>query len=395
MRTPVLRPDPPFPVPASPVIRDDVPLGAIVPEQWDALAGGHPFLRHAFLQALHETGCASPSSGWTPRYVTAWDAGRLAGAIPLYAKAHSYGEYVFDWAWADAYRRHGMRYYPKLVAAVPFTPVTGPRLLGRDAATRRALLDAALAAVADGSHSSLHVLFATDAEARALDAAGMIARRSVQFHWTNAGWRDFGDFLAAFSHDKRKKIRQDRRKLAERGVAFERRRGSELGPADWAFFYRCYEATYRAHRSTPYLTLECFERIGAALGDDVLMVTGSRDGRPLCAALDVTDGTTMWGRYWGAIDYVPGLHFEACYYQAIEHCLAHGISRFEGGAQGVHKLARGLEPVATCSAHAVGDRGFSVAIADYCARERADVLRTVDELAESSPYKSMAATDDA
>ena len=395
MRAPVLRPAPPYPVPASPVIRDDVPLGAIVPGEWDALAGGHPFLRHAFLQALHETGCASPAAGWTPRYVTAWEAGRLAGAIPLYAKAHSYGEYVFDWGWADAYRRHGMRYYPKLVAAIPFTPVTGPRLLGRDAATRRALLDAALARVADGSHSSLHILFAPEAEARELDAAGLIARRSVQFHWTNAGWRDFDDFLAAFSHDKRKKIRQDRRQLAERGVAFERRRGSELGAADWAFFYRCYESTYRAHRSTPYLTLECFERIGAALGDDVLMVTGSRDGRPLCAALDVSDGTTMWGRYWGATDYVPGLHFEACYYQAIEHCIAHGIARFEGGAQGVHKLARGLAPVATYSAHASGDRGFASAIADYCARERADVLRTVDELGESSPYKSMTMPDDA
>ncbi len=226
MRAPVPRPAPPLPVPVSPVIRDDVPLGAIAPGDWDALAAGHPFLRHAFLQALHETGCASPSAGWTPRYVTAWEGGRLAGAIPLYAKAHSYGEYVFDWGWADAYRRHGMRYYPKLVAAVPFTPVTGPRLIGRDAATRRALLDAALARVADGSHSSLHVLFATDAEARELDAAGLIARRSVQFHWTNAGWRDFGDFLDAFSHDKRKKIRQDRRRLAERGVSFERRRAA-------------------------------------------------------------------------------------------------------------------------------------------------------------------------
>ena len=387
MRAPVPRPAPPLPVPASPVIRDDVPLAAIPAAEWDALVGGHPFLRHAFLEALHDTGCASRATGWTPRYVTAWENGRLAGAMPLYAKAHSYGEYVFDWSWADAYRRHGMRYYPKLVAAVPFTPVTGPRLVAREPSTRRALLDAALARVADGSHSSLHVLFPPETELSELVAAGLIARRGVQFHWANAGWRDFDDFLAALSHDKRKKIRQDRRKLAARGVAFERRRGRELTHAEWAVFFRCYEATYRAHHSTPYLTLEGFERIGEALGDDVLMVIGYRDGKPLCAALDVTDGTTMWGRYWGAVDYEPGLHFEACYYQAIEHCLAHGIARFEGGAQGVHKLARGLEPVATGSAHAIGDRGFAAAIADYCARERGEVLRTVDELEAASPYK--------
>jgi predicted N-acyltransferase len=387
MHAPVPRVAPPPPVPVSPVVRDDVPLSAIEPADWDALTGGHPFLAHAFLAALHESGCASPRSGWTPRYLTAWSRGALVGALPLYAKAHSWGEYVFDWGWADAYRRHGQRYYPKLVVAVPFTPDTGPRVLGADEATRRALLDAALARVADGTHSSLHVLFAREAEARELDAAGWILRRGVQFHWSNAGWRDFDDFLAAFSHDKRKKIRQDRRKLAAHGVAFERKRGSALTAADWAFFYRCYEATYRAHHSTPYLTRDAFERIGAALGDRIVMVIGTRGGAPLCAALDVTDGTTMWGRYWGAVDYVPGLHFEACYYQAIEHCLEQGIARFEGGAQGSHKLARGLDPAATHSAHAIGDRGFAAAIADFCARERLEVAQTVDELMEARPFR--------
>ncbi|CAG0983189.1 hypothetical protein BURK1_01854 [Burkholderiales bacterium] len=388
MHSPVPRPAAPLPVPVAPIVRDDVPLAAIPPADWDALARGQPFLRHAFLSALHDSGRASPATGWTPRFLSAWHGRTLAGAMPLYAKSHSYGEYVFDWGWADAYRRHGRRYYPKLVAAVPFTPVTGPRILGRDPATRRALLDAALARVADGSHSSLHVLFAEDREARELEAAGMIARRGVQFHWTHRGWRDFDDFLAAFSHDKRKKIRQDRRKLAERAVSFVRKPGSEADPRDWAFFFRCYEATYRAHHSTPYLTLECFERIGAALGDQALLVIGSRDGRPVCAALDVTDGATLWGRYWGATEYVPGMHFEACYYQAIEHCLAHGIVRFEGGAQGLHKLSRGLEPVVTHSAHAIGDPGFAAAIAQFCARERSEVAATVDELHDASPYKA-------
>jgi predicted N-acyltransferase len=387
MRAPVPYVAPPLPVAAGAVVRDDVPLEAIAAADWDALAGGHPFLRHAFLEALHVTGCASPSTGWTPRYLTAWRGQRLAGAMPLYAKAHSYGEYVFDWAWADAWRRHGRRYYPKLVASVPFTPVTGPRALAPDAATRCALLESALARVADGSHSSLHVLFCGADEAREHESAGMTGRRGVQFHWTDPGWGDFDDFLGAMSHDKRKKIRQERAKLARLGATFERRRGSELRADDWSFFFRCYERTYRDHQSTPYLTQEAFERIGVALGDAVVMVLGSKDGRRVCAALDVTDGTTMWGRYWGAVEYVPGLHFEACYYQAIEHCLAHGIRRFEGGAQGLHKLARGLEAAPTYSCHAIGDRAFAGAVDEFCARERIDVAHTLDELDGAGPFK--------
>src|SRR6185436_20810500 len=202
-------------------------------------AGGHPFLLHAFLSALHDSGCASASTGWTPRYLTAWTGDALVGALPLYQKAHSYGEYVFDWGWADAYRRHGRRYYPKLVAAVPFTPVTGPRVLG-DAATRRALVGAALALVESGRQSSFHALFVTADLAAELERDGLILRRGVQFHWQNAGWHDFDGFLAAFSHDKRKKIRQDRRKLAGHGVSFERKLGTALTARDWAFFHRCY-----------------------------------------------------------------------------------------------------------------------------------------------------------
>jgi predicted N-acyltransferase len=387
MRSPVPFIATPMPVVASPVIRDDVELAHVAAADWNALAAGQPFLTHEFLTALHATGCATPRTGWTPRFLTAWDDTRLIGALPLYAKTHSYGEYVFDWGWAEAYRRHGRRYYPKLLAAVPFTPVAGPRLLAREPAVRRALLAYALELVRRHRYSTLHVLFLPREEAQEGEALGMIAREGVQFHWTNPGYRDFADFLSTFSHDKRKKVKQERRKLAESGVVFERKRGSEITPADWAFFYQCYESTYRAHHSTPYLTPSFFEEIGRTLRDNMLLVVGSREGRRLCSALDIYTGDTLWGRYWGVTQYVPGLHFEACYYQAIEFCIEQRIERFEGGAQGLHKLARGLLPAATHSVHAVGDREFAAAIADFCARERSEVEHSMDELAGASPFK--------
>jgi predicted N-acyltransferase len=387
MRSPIPFTPPPMPVVASPLVRNDVPLEDIPAADWNALAGTQPFLAHAFLSALHATGCASPQSGWTPRYLSAWRDGVLAGAMPLYAKSHSYGEYVFDWGWADAYRRHGRRYYPKLLGAIPFTPVPGPRLLAPDPAVRRALLECALGSVRTGGHSSLHVLYPTAPDVADGDALGMIVRSGVQFHWDNPGYRDFADFLAAFAHDKRKKVKQERRRLCEAGVTFVRRRGREITAADWAFFHACYEGTYRAHHSTPYLSLGFFERIGDALPDNMLLVIGARHGRPICAALDIFNGDSLWGRYWGTTEYVPGLHFEACYYQAIEFCIEQRIARFEGGAQGVHKLARGLLPVTTHSLHAVGDPDFAHAIAEFCARERVDVAHTVDELEAASPFR--------
>ena len=364
-----------------------MPLSAIDAATWDALAPGHPFLSHTFLSALHETGCASRETGWQARYITAWRDGGFVGAMPLYAKAHSYGEYVFDWGWADAYRRHGRRYYPKLVAAIPFTPVPGPRLLAADGVTRRALLDAALAQVHAGRFSSLHVLFLDDEQSAEGEAAGLIARHGVQFHWRNGGYRNFADFLAALTHDKRKKIRQERKKLADTGVSFVRKTGAAIETRDWRLFFRCYESTYRAHHSTPYLTPAFFDRLARDMPQHLMLVVGYRGDRPLCAALDVYTDDTLWGRYWGSIEFVPGMHFEACYYQGIEFCIERGIARFEGGAQGTHKLARGLLPVTTHSLHAIGDRGFATAIADYCARERIDVAHSVDELEESTPFR--------
>jgi uncharacterized protein len=387
MRAPVPFTPPTLPIVASALIRDDVALGDIAAGAWNALAGSQPFLSHAFLTALHETGCASPETGWTPRFLTAWRDGALIGALPLYSKAHSYGEYVFDWGWADAYRRHGRRYYPKWVVAVPFTPVPGPRVLTSDAGTRRALLQNALERVRDGGHSSLHILFPTATEAAEGEAMGMIPRAGLQFHWTNPGYRDFADFLASFAHAKRKKVKQERRRVTEAGVTFERLRGSAITSEDWDFFYRRYEQTYREHHSTPYLSLEFFERIGATLPENALLVVGSRDGRRICAALGLHDGETLWGRYWGTSEFVSGLHFEACYYQSIEFCIEQRLARFEGGAQGIHKLARGLLPVATHSLHAIGDRGFASAIADFCARERLDIAHTADELEAASPFR--------
>jgi predicted N-acyltransferase len=370
------------------VLRDDVTLAQIPAAAWDALVPGQPLLAHAYLSALHATGCASPRTGWRPCYVTAWRGEALAGAVPLYTKLHSFGEYVFDWAWADAYRRYGRRYYPKLVAAIPFTPTSGPRLLAGDDATRGALLAHALCRLDAGDHSSLHVLFPTDAETALCAAAGMVVRHGVQFHWDNPGYRDFTDFLGAFNHEKRKKVKQERRKLAEAGVTFRRRVGREITAADWAFFHACYERTYETHGSTPYLSLEFFETLGETMPDHLLLAVGERAGQPVCAALDVFARDTLWGRYWGATEYLPGLHFEACYYQAIEFCIERRIARFEGGAQGAHKLARGLMPVTTSSTHAIADPEFAAAIADFCARERSAVAQTVDELETASPFRN-------
>jgi uncharacterized protein len=376
---------PPHPLPL--VLRDDIALADIPAASWDALVPDQPLLAHTFLSALHVTGCASPRTGWRPCYVTAWRGETLAGAIPLYAKMHSFGEYVFDWAWADAYRRYHRRYYPKLVAAVPFTPTPGPRLLAPDGATRRALLARARGLLDAGDYSSLHVLFATDGDTALCAATGMSIRHGVQFHWDNPGYRDFADFLAAFNHEKRKKVKQERRKLAETGVSFSRRTGREISGADWIFFHACYERTYHAHGSTPYLSLEFFETLGATMPEHLLLVIGARGGQPVCAALDVYARDTLWGRYWGATEHLPGLHFEACYYQAIEFCIERRIARFEGGAQGAHKLARGLMPVTTSSAHAIAAPDFAAAIADFCARERTAVAQTVDELETASPFR--------
>jgi predicted N-acyltransferase len=362
-------------------------LESVPAAAWDRLRGDNPTLAHAFLDALHHTGCAAPGTGWSPRYLTRWEGGELVGAVPLYEKAHSYGEYVFDWAWADAYDRHGLAYYPKLLAAVPFTPATGPRLLAASEAIRDELARALLGHARSSGHSSLHVLFPDEADAAALRRAGLMERAGVQFHWRNAGYRDFEDFLSALSHDKRKKIRQERRRVAEAGVTLRRATGREATPSDWDFFTTCYRRTYREHRSTPYLNREFFGDLAARMPDNVLLVIAERGGRPVAAAMDLFSGSTLYGRYWGAVEFVPGLHFEACYYQAVEFAIERGIARVEGGAQGEHKHARGFLPVRTASFHWLAHPAFARAVDDYLEREGAGIARYVDELNDRSPFR--------
>ena len=362
-------------------------LDGVGAAEWDALAGGNPTLAHAFLTALHATGCAVAKTGWAPRYLTLWSGERLRGAVPLYVKSHSYGEYVFDWAWAEAYERHGLAYFPKLLSAVPFTPAEGPRLLATDDEARRELAKALLGLARDSGVSSLHVLFPQEADAGALRALGLLERSGVQFHWRNAGYATFEDFLGRLSHDKRKKIRQERRRVREAGVTLRRLTGHEATSADWDFFTECYRRTYREHRSTPYLNRAFFGRLGERMPGNILLVVAEREGRPVAAALDLFGPERLYGRYWGATEFVPGLHFEACYYQAIEFAIERGLAVVEGGAQGEHKHARGFLPERTRSFHWLAHPAFLRAVDDFLAREGAGVSAYLGELDERTPFR--------
>ncbi|HDR9873723.1 TPA: N-acetyltransferase [Burkholderia cenocepacia] len=367
-------------------------------DEWNALlardAQPTPFLRHEFLDALHVARCAVDDTGWSPHFVTLTDAGtgRLAAAAPVYAKQHSYGEYVFDWAWADAYQRNDLPYYPKLLCAVPFTPVQGTRLLAADDDARRRLAATLLAFAEQSDVSSLHVLFPTGDEARLLESMGMMLREGVQFHWLNDGYRHFDDFLGTLEQKKRKNIRAERRKVHDAGVTFRRLTGDRIADADWRFFSRCYRQTYREHYSSPYLNLDFFRTIGATMPENLLLVIAEADGQPIASALAVYrrgehGGGTLYGRYWGAIEHVPCLHFETAYYQLLEFCIEAGLDTFEGGAQGEHKLARGFLPTVTHSAHWLAHPAFSDAVARFLERETAHIHAYVDELREHDPFR--------
>lgn len=363
----------------------DIPAAA-----WDALAGPQVCLSHAYLDALERTRCVGEGTGWVPRHAVLWRKGELAAAMPLYIKHHSYGEYVFDWAWADAYHRHGLDYYPKWLAAVPFTPIPGSRLLGRSADDRRALLKALLEIAGRSGLSSLHILFPDAEEGEWLKEAGLLLRQGVQFHWHNNGYDDFDGFLASLNHEKRKKIRQDRRHAAAHGLAMRWLDGHQASAADWAFFHRCYAATYALHRSTPYLNAAFFTELAASCPDGVRLLLAERDGTPVAGAFFLCDQSALYGRYWGATAALPYLHFELCYYQAIDYCIRHRLARFEGGAQGEHKLSRGLQPVVTRSAHWIADPRFRDAVDRYLVRETEGVGFYLDELADRSPFRNPA-----
>ena len=357
----------------------------------DAQPDANPFVRHEMLLALHASGSATPRTGWSPCFVTLQRNGELAAACPAYLKSHSYGEYVFDWAWADAYERHGLAYYPKLLSAVPFTPVPGPRLLARDAASRHALLGALQAIARRSELSSVHLLFVDDDDTAAARHAGWLLRHGVQFHWQNRApqpYSDFDDFLATFRHDKRKKIHQERRKVHDAGASFSVHEGAQIDDALWSFFHRCYTLTYRAHHSTPYLTRDFFARMAATMPEHWVMFVAERNAKRIGASLVALDPQrrVAYGRYWGATEHVPCLHFEACYYQPLAWCIAKGYARFEGGAQGEHKMARGLMPVRTSSAHWLKHPQFAHAVADFLEREGAGIDEYVDELRERNPF---------
>lgn len=366
-------------------------LAKVDPAEWNALAGGQPFVRHEFLSALLESGCASARTGWRPRIIVLRRAGALVGAMPLFEKSHSYGEYVFDWAWADAYDRHGLAYYPKLVSAVPFTPVQGARLLARDRNDRLLLLSAALGLARQAS--SLHVLFPEDSEMEVLLERGLLSRRTVQFHWQNETYRDFEDFLSRLTHSRRKNIRQERRKVREARVTLRWLEGGAIARKDWEFFHRCYRNTYRAHASSPYLSLDFFLRLAQSMPASLALVLAEHEGAPLACALFLRDHSRLYGRYWGCVRHVPLLHFECCYYQPIEYAIAQGLGVFEGGAQGEHKLFRGLLPVEVPSAHWLAHPAFARAVEDFLVREGAGIARYVDELCEHSPFKDRGGND--
>ena len=391
-----------------------------------------PFMRHEYLAALHASASAIPKTGWTPRFLTLWDGESLAGACALYIKAHSYGEYVFDWAWANAYQQHGLDYYPKALVAAPFTPVPGARLLARNAPERALLINALVAWCEGEKLSSLHLLFVSEPDAKACSDAGLMLRHTVQFHWTNTApalaaapgalpsegaglFKDFDEFLMTLSQEKRKKIRQERRKVKDAGVTFRWSLGKDIASADWDFFYRCYERTYLEHGNAPYLSRDFFRRMERTMPENWLLFVGEHNSLPIASSLIAVSalpncakgqispeiqveqaleqpepGLIAYGRYWGALARVDCLHFEACYYQPLQWCIEHGFHRFEGGAQGEHKMARALLPVKTTSAHWLAHPSFADAIERFLEREGAGIDNYLDELEQRSPFKTPA-----
>jgi predicted N-acyltransferase len=366
-------------------------IGDIPATEWNGLAADeNPFLRHEFLAAAEESGSVSAASGWTPRHLTCRQEGRLLAAMPLYEKTHSWGEFVFDWAWAHAYERAGLPYYPKLVSAIPFTPAPGRRVLyagdaGHPAAA--AVLAAAIELARDGGCSSLHVLFPLQEELEQLQSAGLRLRKDCQFHWHNRDYGDFDDFLATFSSAKRKKARRDRRRVAEAGIRFRRLSGRDIEPDLWQTVYGLISTTFMRRGSLPYFNLDFFVRIASTMPDNVLVVLAQRRGRTIAAAVFFDSDTVLYGRYWGSDGQYDALHFETCYYQGIDYCIQTGRQTFEPGTQGEHKISRGFVPVPTWSAHWLAQPAFFSVIGDYLDEERRHVERYMRSVDAHSPYR--------
>ncbi|MDJ0686318.1 MAG: GNAT family N-acetyltransferase [Alphaproteobacteria bacterium] len=386
-------------------------IGAVSAEDWDGCAGGsNPFLSHAFLYALEESRSVCREEGWLPQHLVLKDAaGALLGAAPLYLKGHSQGEYIFDYSWAHAYERAGGRYYPKLLSAIPFTPVTGPRILTRsgetaetDAALRGALINGLVEVARQLQVSSMHVNFPSEADARAFDEAGFLLRHGHQYHWSNgadpesgaeaaqAKFESFDDFLGVLSSRKRKNIRKERRKVSEAGLRLERLTGDALRSEHWDAFYAFYKETYDRKWGHPYLTRAFFEIAQATLRDKILLVLAYEGDRPVAGALNLIGETALYGRNWGSDGRYPFLHFEACYYQAIDFAIERGLATVEAGTQGEHKIQRGYRPVRTFSAHHIADPGFRSAVEQFLISERREVAHIMDYLDQHSPYRKEA-----
>ncbi|HEV7491591.1 MAG TPA: GNAT family N-acetyltransferase [Rhodanobacteraceae bacterium] len=366
-------------------------LDEIDASAWNALLpDDNPFVDHAFLAGLEQNGCVEPAQGWQPYHLGLYDGKRLLAAAPLYLKGNSHGEFVFDWSWASAYERHGLSYYPKLLCAVPYSPVTGPRLLvarDSDAAALRALLIATMHNEARRlGLSSAHLNFAAAADVESFQRNDWLPRFDWQFHWRNQGWRDFEEFLGSLNHKKRKNIRQERARVERAGVTCEIRHGDEMSDREWRALHGFYLSTFDDKGNFPALTLEFFRHLGRAMPRRVLAVLCRRDGRLIAGALLLRSATTLYGRYWGSAEEIEGLHFEACYYQGIDYCLREGLQCFEPGAQGEHKLARGFLPTATHSFHWIADRRFRAAIDDALRREARDLEAYHADRLSHSPY---------
>ena len=359
---------------------------------WNELAGDYPFMRHEFLAALESTGCATRATGWNPHHLLLGDPGRPLVLAPLYEKAHSWGEFVFDFAWARAWESRGLKYYPKLLLAIPFTPASGPRLLcrasGAQAEQQRLEALAAIAADAAARHrSSAHALFIDEPLRAAAEAAGWLLRRDCHFQWCNRGYRDFEDFLATFSADKRKKAKRERRRVAEQGIEFELRTGAQLDATLLRAIHALHAATFYRHGHEPYLSAEFFVQVAAALGENFIAALARREGELVATAVFFRSRDTLYGRYWGSVGDFHSLHFEACYHQGIEYCIQQGLQRFEPGTQGEHKLARGFEPAFTWSAHWLADLTMRDAVARYLERETTAIGEYADAAGQHTPFR--------
>ena len=363
-------------------------IAEISADEWDACAGGtNPFVSHAFLSALEDSGSANARTGWMPQHAALREGDQIQAVVPMYAKSHSYGEYVFDHSWANAYERTGGNYYPKLQAAVPFSPVPGPRLLTRPGVAPEALGQALIQACEELGLSSIHATFCTPADAEALERAGWLRRLGTQFHWENAGYSTFDDFLGALSSRKRKAIKRERRDANAAGLDFVALRGHEIQPRHWEAFYRFYTSTVDRKWGSAYLNRKFFPMLSERLGDAVVLMMAEKDGTAVAGALNLVGAEALYGRNWGCRGDWPFLHFELCYYRAIDFAIEHGLSRVEAGAQGQHKIQRGYLPRPTHSAHWIAHPGLRRAIAGYLEQERPAVQADMAALAEGSPYR--------